>query len=341
VTAVVPETAHAARVRHWYRDPISCLQSTLATVLLRAGVEPLPVLGLGWEFLFKPGDVRPEEFYYPCRFEGDVARSLAPYHPIRSSWWSPALDEDPLAELARRVEDGELPVAAVDNYHLPFRPAFRDVHAAHLVVVYAVDRRREEIHVSDAMPPAFQGAIAAADFLASWSSANPPDDEDAFFSDSTIGRRCLSVEIEGALPPLAPERLRAALDENLARFGGGGWSGLAGLHRYVEELAARAQAGERRPLEELYPFGWGMQAQTYLHGELLREVGAAWALRELAEAGRAVQEVASAWTGLRMTGAHGLSAPAAAAADLRRHGSRLRHRYETALERVAPAVESL
>ena len=333
--------ASDVHVRQWYRDPISCLQSTLATVLLAADAEPLPVLGLAWDFLFVPGDVRPEEFYYPCRFEGDVARSLAPYHPIRSSWWSPALDEDPLGELARRVEDGELPVAAVDNYHLPFRPAFHDVHAAHLVAVYAVDRRREEVHVSDATPPAFQGAIAAADFLASWSSTNPPDDEDAFFSDSTIGRRCLSLEIDGALPPLAPARLRAALDENLARFGGEGWNGLAGLRRYVDDLTARAQAGERRPLEELYAFGWGMQAQTYLHGELLREAGAGWSLPELAEAGRAVLEVASAWTGLRMTGAHGLSAPAAAAADLRRHGNRLRRRYEVALEAVARAAESL
>jgi hypothetical protein len=333
--------ASEVHVRQWYRDPISCLQSTLATVLLAAGAEPLPVLGLAWEFLFVPGDVRPEEFYYPCRYEGDVARSLAPYHPLRSSWWSPAPEEDPLPELARRVECGELPIAAVDNYHLPFRPAFRDVHAAHLVVVYAIDRERDEVSVSDAQPPAFRGSIPAEDFLAAWGSPNRADAEDAFFSDSEIGRRCLSVEIEGPIPPLDPERLQAALAENLARFAAGGWSGLAGLRRYLDDLSARAFADERRPLEELYPFGWGMQAQTYLHGELLREAGAGWSLAELAEAGRAVQEVASAWTGLRMTGAHGSSAPAALAADLRRHGSRLRRRYETALERVAQAVESL
>lgn len=333
VTALATET----HVRQWYRDPISCLQSTLATVLLAAGAEPLPVLGLAWELRFQPGRVGREEFAYPCRFEGDVARSLAPYHPIRSRWWSPADEEDPLAELARRIEDGELPIAAVDNYHLPFRPAFHDVHAAHLVVVYAVDRERDEVGVSDAQPPAFRGAIPAEDFLAAWSSSNPADAEDAFFSDSAIGRRCLSVELEGPIPPLDRERLRAALEENLAGF----VTGLAGLGRYVDDLEARAAANERRPLEELYAFGWGMQAQTYLHGELLRETGAGWSVPELAEAGRAVQAVASAWTGLRMTGAHGLGAPAAAAADLRRHGDRLRRRYEEALERVTQAVESL
>jgi len=42
-----------------------------------------------------------------------------------------------------------------------------------------------------------------------------------------------------------------------------------------------------------------------------------------------------------MTGAHGLAAPAEAAADLRRHGNRLRRRYEAALEHVTRAVESL
>ena len=333
MTALASET----HVRQWYRDPISCLQSTLATVLLAGGAEPLPVLGLAWEFLFVPGDVRPEEFYYPCRFEGDLARSLAPYHPLHSHWWSPAAGEDPLAELARRVEGGELPIAAVDNYHLPFRPAFHDVHAAHLVVVYAVERERDEVGVSDAQPPAFRGPIPAEDFLAAWSSANPADAGDAFFSDAQIGRRCLSVEVEEPIPPLDADRLRAALRKNLAGF----VTGLADLARYVDDLEARVLADERRPLEELYAFGWGMQAQTYLHGELLRETGAGWSVPELAEAGRAVQEVASAWTGLRMTGGHGLAAPAAAAADLRRHGSRLRRRYEAALEHVARAVESL
>ncbi len=62
----------------WYRDPISCLQSTFASVLDRAGVNPLVALGAGWEFLYVPDDVRSEEFYYPCRYEGDLGRSLFP-----------------------------------------------------------------------------------------------------------------------------------------------------------------------------------------------------------------------------------------------------------------------
>jgi Butirosin biosynthesis protein H, N-terminal len=342
MTVLATEVVRAARPpRQWYRDPISCLHSTLATLVLDAGSDPLAVLGLSFEFLYKPGDVRSEEFYFPCRFDDDLARSIAPYHPVSSEWWR-ATGEDPLAELAARIANGELPIVAVDNYHLPFRPAYHDVHAAHLVVVYGIDAGRREVSVSDAMPPAFQGEIADADLLRSWSSPNPRDDQDAFFSDARIDRRCLSVRFEAPVPPLDLDRLEHALRCNVERLAAGDeWSGLPGLRRYLDELVERAGAGERRPLEELYPFGWAMQAQAYLHGELLRARGADWSLPELREAGRVAESVAYAWTGLRMTGAHGLSAPAEAVPDLRRHAGRLRHRYEEALEAFEQAVEAL
>jgi hypothetical protein len=346
MTALAAEAVEAARApRQWYRDPVSCLQSTLATVLLHAGADPIAVLGLAFELLYKPGDVRPEEFYFPCRFEGDLARSLAPHHPVASRWWRAPYVGDPLEELAGRIAEGELPIAAVDNYHLPFRPAFHDVHAAHLLVVYGIDGGRREVSVSDAMPPAFQGAIPFADFLRAWSSTNRRDAQDAFFSDARIGRRCLSVRVDGPIAPLRREELAAALRANFARLRSAdddaGWGGLAGLERYLEELVARARAEERRALEELYTFGWGMQAQAYLHGELLRTCGAGWSSPELREAGRAAESVAYAWTGLRMTGAHGVRAPGEAVSDLRRHGERLRRRYQEAVELVERAAESL
>lgn len=344
-TRAVAETVTAKRRPElWYRDPLSCLQSTLAAVVLDAGADPLEVLGLSFEFLYKPGDVRPEEFYFPCRFHDDLARSLAPYSPLRSQWWQPSEDRDPLDELAERIDAGELPIAAVDNYHLPFRPAFHDVHAAHLVVVYAIDRSAGEVFVSDAQPPAFQGAIAADAFLQSWSSVNPPDVQDAFFAGARIDRRALSVRVEEPFEPLDRERLRAALLANADRFAADddvGWNGVHGLERYVDDLVAGARTGERRPLEEVYPLGWGLQAQAYLHGELLRVGGLGWSLPELREAGRGAACVASAWTALRIAAAHGLAGPAEAAPDLRRHGDRLRRSYEEALERLDRAVTAL
>ena len=328
------------RPRQWYRDPLSCLQTTLATILLDAGADPVEVLGLDWDFLYKPGDVRSEEFYFPCRDDGDLAASVAPSGGMRSHWWNPAGD-DPLQDVASRIAAGELPIAAVDNYHLPFRPAYHDVHAAHLLVVFGVDRGRGEVHVSDVMPPAFCGAIAEDDFLRSWSSSNPRDVQDAFFSDSRIERRCLSVSVDRP-PPLEPRRLAAAMRANVEGFAGGdGWEGLPGLRRFLADLYARAGARDERALEELYAFGWATQASAYLHGELLRTRGADWGVPELAEAGRTAESVACAWTGLRITGAHGRSDPVGAAADLRRHGERLRRRYEEAIDTAITALEVL
>jgi hypothetical protein len=126
-------------IEFWYRDVVSCLQSTLATVLLRAGHEPVEVLGAHWEFLYQPGTVRSEEFYFPCRYPGDPARSLAPGHPITSRWIFPASAGDPLAEIRAELSAGRAIIAGVDNFHLPFRPAYGDVHAAHLLVVTGLD----------------------------------------------------------------------------------------------------------------------------------------------------------------------------------------------------------
>jgi hypothetical protein len=108
------------------------------------------------------------------------------------------------------------------------------------------------------------------------------------------------VELETPFPPLDAPRLRAALRANLERFGAAedpaGWGGLAGLRRYTADLLTRAHAGEARALEELYTFGWGMQAQASLHGELLRTCGTHWEAPELREAGRAVERVADGST---------------------------------------------
>lgn len=342
----VPGPMHVRQQpQQWYRDPASCLQSTLATVMLEAGEDPLVALGLNWEFLYKPEDVSAEEFSYPCRVDGDIAQSIAPYHDISSRWWRAKSSTSAMEELASLLEAGTMPIAAVDNFHLPFRPAYRDVHAAHLVVIYGVDRRRSEVWVSDAMPPAFSGPIATEAFLAAWSSENPAQADDAFFSGSKIDRRCLLLQFHSSRPPLDRPTARAALRSNLARFARGedpaGWNGRAGLDHFLENLLERAGAADEHALTQTYSFGWAMQAQSYLHGELLRTKGRDWNVAALSEAGRAVESVAYAWTGLRVTAAHGKDAPASVIADLQRHAGRLRRAYDVALERVAEALESL
>jgi hypothetical protein len=331
----------------WYRDLISCLQATFGSVLARAGTDPLTVLGAGWRFLHLPGDVRSEEFYYPCPAGesggGDLGAALAPHHELHSRWWQPADEDNPWREVCETLAGNRLVIAAVDNFHLPFRPAYGDVHAAHLVVVYGLDEVRGLVYVSDAMPPAFRGAVPIEAFARSWSSANPTDAQDAFFSDSRIGRRCLDVRCDASPPPMTPELLGGFLrtDVNAFTTATSARTGLAGFDEFAEELLDRCRAGDATALRELYPFGWGMQAQAALHGELLRQCGRKWSDPALSGAGRAVEAVAHAWTGLRITGAHGLRDPRAVSADITHHVTLLRGKYASAVDAVGAAAARL
>jgi len=336
----------------WYRDPVSCLQSTLAAALRRAGHDPLEVLGAHWEFRFLPGDVRPEEFYYPCAVTGDLAGSLAPHHPVSSRWHYPpdpgrSGPEQSLRGIAAAITFGQLVIAAVDNFYLPFRPAFGDVHAAHLIAVYGIDLAADQVLVSDAMPPAFAGPITVADFLRAWSSANPPDPQDVFFSDTRIGRRFMTVTAGEPFPRLDAPMLRRILAANLAGFSGedasdqAGWTGLPGLKLYLMSLLDACARPDPAQLASAYPLGWGMQAQASLHAELLRRWGTQAGLPELREAARLVETAAHAWTGLRMTAAHGRGDPRACAGELARHAAGLRRSYELALAGLQDAIGAL
>jgi hypothetical protein len=331
----------------WYRDLISCLQATFGSLLARAGTDPLTVLGAGWRFLHLPGDVRSEEFYYPCPAGSpggaDLGAAVAPHHGLHSRWWQPADEEDVWREVSETLAGDRLVIAAVDNFYLPFRPAYGDVHAAHLVVVYGLDLVRGLVYVSDAMPPAFRGAVPVEAFLRSWGSANPTDVQDAFFSDSRIGRRCLDVRFDASPPPLTPEWLGGVLRTDVDAFttAHSARTGLGGFDEFARELLGRCRAGDAAALRELYAFGWGMQAQASLHGELLRRCGREWGDPALAGAGRSVEAVAHAWTGLRMTGAHGLRDPRAVSADITHHTTVLRGRYASAVEAVGAAAARL
>ena len=327
-------------IRTWYRDPVSCLQACLAMVLDHAGHDPLETLGLAWEFIHLPGDVKREEFYFPCRFPGDPAHSIAPYHELTSEWFTPA-DEDGLRYLSSMVDENRPVIAAVDNYYLPFRPAYHDVHAAHLIVVTGVDARKGEVSVADPTPPSFDGAIPARDFLNAWGSANRADHQDVFFSSSPIGRRCLIVTPPETVRPLDEASLHTALRNNIrgmrAASTGSAWTGLDGLDRYLTHLTARAADKDADALADVYPFGWAMQAQAYLHAELLRACAVRWRRPVLAEAARRVAAVSHAWTGLRVSAGHGGSDPTIAE-TVERHCRRLRRQYELAVETLDDAT---
>jgi hypothetical protein len=331
-------------VRLWYRDTLSCLQSTTATLLIQRGEDPLTALGLNWDFLYIPGDYEPQEYYYPCRYPGDVIRSILPYHPATSGWRI-AGDPDPYAELEAVLAEGRLPVIAVDNFHLPFRPAYHDVHSKHLLVVHAIDRSAGTVRVSDAQPPAFDGSLDADVLLKAWRVGGATNERNVFFSGKLVETvtRWLDVRLDTPFPEFGPERLRTALQANLHRFGpaAGEWSGLPGLRRYLSELVDGARSLDRQALVESYTFGWGVQAQASLHGELLRKYGFEWQMPALSEAGRRVEQVAHRWSAVRVQSAHGHSDPVGAAEPLARHGRRLLDTYDQALESIETAIATL
>lgn len=335
-------------IEHWYRDTLSCMQTTIATLLIHAGEDPLATLGLAWDFLHVPGDFRPEEFYLPCRFPGDPVRTMLPYHDV-SAQWRVADSADPLPELTAALADGRLPVIVTDNYHLPFRPAYHDLHSIHLLVVYDVDTARGALHVSDAQPPSYLDTLDAETLGEAWFVRSPQDDQDAFFTGARLRplARWLDVRLRTPFPELDAGRLRTALTSNLDRFhqpaqhNDRARVGLAGLAEYTAELVEQAKAGDGDALVEAYTYGWGMQAQAALHGELLRVLGTGWRHPALAEAGRKVESVAHRWSALRVQAGHGRLDPPACAADLVLHASRLHAAHEEALGSIGYVVERL
>jgi hypothetical protein len=327
------KTVQSKQLTQWYHDPLSCLHTTLATVISAHGGDPLQVLGLSFGFTYIPGHVRREEFYFPGISESGLAADLAPFHDITSHWWSPKGD-DLVDELYTGLKEDGLVIAAVDNFQLPHRPAFHDVHAAHLVVVDGIDEGRGTLSISDAQPPAWRGHIQLEPFCKAWNSSNPSDDQDPFFSDAEIERRCLRVQVNDPFDELLCARLTEVIRSNLdALTGPSGdhvWSGVSGADKYLDELVEQSVAGKSEPLEDLYAFAWPMQAQAFLHGELLRWAGMqSWGGPGLQQLGRAAHATASTWTNLRILGAHLHDDPAQQIPQLRRRAAQLRQSYET------------
>jgi len=335
-------TGHAGEIHLWTRDLGSCLHATLATVLLHGGYDPVTVLGAPWEFRRRPSAWSSEEYYFFAEPDS-LASRLALFHPFESTWHRSA--DDDLDELRGALAEGVLPIVAVDNYFLPFRPAFHDVHAAHLLVVFGMTDA--EVLVSDAQPPSFQGAIPVTDFLASWESLNPPDGADVFFSASPSARRWLRAVMREPVPEPDLDWLGYVIRSNLARYrqasDGDTQTGVVGLRDYLDDLCALSPGTDAaaQALSELYAITWNIQAQTGLHAEFLRREGQRWGIAELAEAATGVDAVAHGWTGVRMTGAHARVWGRHRLDELRTHGTELVRRLDIALGRLDLAADAV
>jgi hypothetical protein len=329
---------------HWAQWMGNCMHSCVGSVLRFHGVDPVPVFGAHWEFRYRPGDARRDEYYQPER-DGDLLATLAPYHPVRSAWHEPADEESAWAEVRAEVDAGRPAVVAVDNFHLPFRPAYHDVHANHLVVVYGYEDGGETAHVLDSSPPGHRGPMPYADLRRARSSENQRVGErDMFFAGSPIRNRWLGIEVCGPAPEVDEPWVRRVLAANVDGFRAAAEPselvGIAGLRRCLDLAVAGLEGPDPvAAIDELYVLIGAELGATGSHARFLTETGTRNGWWPLVELGRDVQRVGHHWTALRpLVGLH-RPRPRDVVQRLRRRWAELLIDQEAALERTERALD--
>jgi hypothetical protein len=331
-------------IRHWRHDLTHCLHTTMGVLLGFHGVDPLHALGAGWGFFYPADDVRREEYYYPCDGRSLLA-ALAPYHPVASRWHEPPGPGEGWSQLRAAIAAGAPVAAAVDNYYLPFRPAYTDVHTNHLFTVYGFDDEAGTAFVADPVPPRFQGTIRLGELAAARGSENPIEhDRDLFFTANPLGNRWLSVEVGRDRPAWDVDFLRDVLQGNLAGFaqhgGPGVYRGITGQRAFLTDLLPRITEGPHR-IDEVFIIAGAVLAGTGLHADFLAESGRRFNRPVLIELGRRVDRIAHHWSALRIAVATARAEPGAAVPALLDRSRALLDDQERVLHRMARVAATL
>jgi len=299
-------------VTAWRHELAGCLHACAATLLGAQGARPLECLGAAWSFLHVPAELRREEYYYPCPPGRSLFAALAPYHPVSSRWHGAPDAEQGWADVRAAVAAGTPVAVAVDNFHLPFRPAYQDVHANHLIVVYGFDDAAGTARVLDAVPPRYDGDLALEHLAAARDSGNRSRHErDLFFADRPVGNRWLEARADpAAFPALDRDTVGDMIRRNLDGYAdpaplaasGPVYAGLAGLAGFLDDACGRLADGG--PIaDELFVAAGAALAGTAVHADWLARAARCLECVELAEAGRRVERVAHHWTAVRIMAA--------------------------------------
>lgn len=298
---------------YWFHESVSCLHDCMAMVLMYYGQDPIEVLGAHWCFFHDQTQVSSEEFYYPSRWN-DLGRDLAPYHNIGARWRQAPNSDELLEGICASLDEGRPALVVEDNFFMPNRPAFHDVHAAHLVVVTGYDRNRAIFRIMESTPPLYHGQISRNQLVMAAGSNNDSrlGSRDFFFAGATIDFRWIDVDKFTTVPAMDVDRMRSVLEQNLSDLTSIGKGdhllGITGLETYLRDLVSNARSSEQRArqlLAEIYTVGWAHLAQTALHAEFLKQSGIAFRSPPLLEAARRVDSLAAQWTAFRLFGAHG------------------------------------
>lgn len=299
-------TAGTSAPSTWRHELAGCLHSCTATLFEARGLVPSWVLGAGWRFHYVPGDVRREEYYFPCPPGESLVAALVPYHPIRSTWHHPASADEGWVQVREAVQRGPVAVA-VDNFHLPFRPAFYDVHSNHLISVHAIDTERDVALVHDMTPPRFTGELPVEVLQRSRGSVNEGAHErDMFFADQPIAQRWFDVEIDH---DRLPAHDAAWVDEVRARNHAHYWDNAASAYDGRGGLAASLDRAASRSgpeaADELFVLAGATLASTAVHASWLHLVAERLHRPDLLLPARLVDRLAHHWTAVRILAAQG------------------------------------
>jgi hypothetical protein len=338
-------------IRYWRHDLTGCLHITMAALLGYHGLDPLEVLGAGWGFFYDPRELRREEYYFPCR-QKSLLGSLAPYHGVSSRWHQPEDAEAGWREVREAVASGRPVGVAVDNFQLPFRPAYQDVHTNHMITVFGFDDERGEALVTDPVPPRFTGPLDISVLTRARTSPNPiAGERDLFFTANPIANRWLDIEPPTQVPEFDRDFLREVIAANLRGYREGGddgddgsgtdpatYQGLAGERRFLDDIADKLAAGRTEAADEGFVVAGPVLATTGLHADWLARAGRIFGDARLIEAARAVERVAHHWSAFRIAVATAREAPPDAAGPLRTRAATLVADHDRALDLLDRAL---
>ena len=294
-------------IQSWRHELGGCLHSTLAHLLTAEGIDPNRTLGASWSFQYRDGDARAEDYYFPARGDESLVEAVAPRAGAVSRWFQPGSEGPAWNDIADELAENHLVAVAVDNFHLPFRPAYRDVHANHLLTVTSLDLHKGIVEILDPVPPAFRGPIKLADLAAARGSRNQAvHDRDMFFTDRPINNSWFSVRRVSEPLAWTHPSVREAVAADVAAYRqpspSGAFRGLAGVKEFLRTATHRLGMGIGIA-DELFVVAGTALAASAVHADWLRRAALDFNAPALSEAARTVDRVAHHWSAIRILAA--------------------------------------
>lgn len=335
----------------YYHEVASPLYYVLGTLFKYHGCRQLELaLGAVWDFYFCAGDQVRYEYCFPGPGP-TLADNMFPYAGVKADWRTGGDAAGAWRAVRERLDGGEPVVAAVDNFHLPFRPAYHDVHTNHLLVVYGYDAGTGSAWVLDATPPAYKGTLALSDLELARGSKNPREcDRHMFFTQTPIDNRWLDASFPAGRPEVDEALVARIISDNLARMNAVSRRsdvllGLAGIRALAGRIGGLAglPPGESRghEAEDITAFIFGRMLGTRaFHADFLYSAACILGDPRVRRAARDMEIAAHGWVAARiMLGKGSRGDLTDMAPRVARRVAAIADREEAVLDALAAVVE--